>query len=221
VRAEISRLAQQSVAGKTYDAYIQAQRAFQTFRNTLGYGEDGSGVTAEQVAEFIAWLSLQNRAAATISAYVAGISFWHKINLLADPTDNFLVKKLLSGARRGRVQGDVRRPITGAILRTLISALKTTTKSGYECILFEAAFTLAFFGFLRLGEFTSASKRITGADGLSTNDVVVRSTNQGKQVCITLRKSKNNQFGQPQTITIAAMGGDSVCPVRATESYIA
>jgi hypothetical protein len=107
VRAEVARLTTQSVANKTLRAYEQAQGICFYFRRALGYGEEDES-RAAQVAEFIAWLSLQGKAASTISSYVAGDGFWYKINLLLDPTDNFMVKKLLT-----RCAGDEWKPMPG------------------------------------------------------------------------------------------------------------
>jgi integrase len=221
LHTEIARLTAQSVAPKTLQSYQQAQLSFQAFRETLGYDQT-QGADTEQVAEFIAWLSLQGKAAATISSYVAGISFWHKMQLLRDPTRNFLIAKLVSALRRGRTTSDPRQPVTGQILRKLIGALPTVTKSQYETILYRTSFILAFFGFLRLDEFTCQSAR-KSCVGLHTNDVVILPTGGlGKHmVKITLRRSKNNQYGPPQHVYIQAIHGSTLCPVRAVNSYIA
>jgi hypothetical protein len=151
---------------------------------------------------------------------VAGIIFWQKINLQPNPADNFLIKKLLEGTRRGGTSKDARLPITGGILRQLVATLPMSTSSAFEATMFETAFLLAFFGFLRLGEFTVYSKAQPPATGLLGGDVQIRQAGaEGTTVLITLRRSKNNHSGQPQIISIAGIPGDRLCPVQAVQRF--
>ncbi|KAJ8316403.1 hypothetical protein KUTeg_006417 [Tegillarca granosa] len=68
------------------------------------------------------------------------------------PYKSFLVNKLLEGIRRSGKSKNTRVPITLPILTQLPRALICICFSSYESKLFHAAFTLAFFGFLRVGE---------------------------------------------------------------------
>lgn len=145
------------MSDRTYTAYVQAGSSLTSFCQALGY-DVSSGASPQQLAEFIAWLSLQGKSPATISSYVAGIAFWHKTRLLPNPAANDLISRLLRGVRRGRAVQDKRRPITGDIMGKLLRVLPSVKASTYENALFKAAFCLAFYGFLRLGEFTAYSK---------------------------------------------------------------
>jgi len=221
LRAEIQRLAEQSVAPKTLRSYHQAQSSFATFRNALGYSQDVCA-NSTQVAEFIAWLSLQNKSPATIAAYVSGISFWHKIQSQPDPTKTFLITKLISGLRRGNPTHDSRLPITGRILQKLIDILPTVTKSEYESIMYKTGFILAFFGFLRLAEFTCENSK-NPTQSLKASDVTVLRTGgqRASAVQISLHHSKNNQYGRNQLIALQQVSSPcTLCPVRTVEAYL-
>jgi len=199
--------------------YRQAFDSFATFCQALGYSVNHA--CTEQVAEYIAWLSLQNKASSTISAYVAGISFWFKMRSAEDPTNSFLVTKMISALRREKPVQDIRQPISANILLKLVDVLQFITKSQYETTLYKAAFVMAYFGFLRLSEFTSESAR-RPATGLQSSDVAVLRTGRQNTPCvrITLRRSKNNQYGRSQTIYVKGSPTNSLCPVTAVEEYM-
>jgi len=208
------------VSDRTYTAYGQAYSSLISFCRTLGY-EVSSGVSPQQLAEYIAWLSLQGKSPATTANYVAGIAFWHKTRLLPNLAANALISRLLSGVRRGRVVQDQRSPITGKILLLLLRVLPSVTASGYENLMFKAAFSLAFFGFLRLGEFTALSKRQQGAGPLGASDVQLLGQASSRVVVVRLRRSKNNQHGPAQRVSIEAGQDRDSCPVRAISEYMA
>jgi len=191
-------------------------RVFNKFRAELNY--TGSATT-DQIAQFIAWLSLQQKAPATIKLYISAVSFWHKMGGQNDPTDCFVVHKLLCGVSRSGRSPDARMPITSQILQRLLSALPAVTNSSYERVMYAAAFTLAFYGFLRLGEFTSRSKREPG--GLGPNDVGLRRSRAGVVLQVLIKRCKNNQYGKPQTIMIAAIPNCVLCPVQNMQAYMA
>ena len=53
----------------------------------------------------------------------SGLSSKHTINSLPDPTDSFLVKKIMKGLPRSKPSKDSRFPITFQILHELVNAL--------------------------------------------------------------------------------------------------
>ena len=84
----------------------------------------------------------------------------------------FLVRKLIEGVKRatgGRV--DSRRPVTYELLVKLLNALNFICHNKYETTLFQAAFTIAYFAFLRVGEFTAVSRHIEASTILQRGDV--------------------------------------------------
>ena len=66
-----------------------------------------------------------------------------------------------------------------------------------------AAFHLAFFAFLRAGEFTCLSlANFDRSVMLAVGDVAVDSSTQPSYISVWLKRSKNNPFGQGVTLYI-------------------
>ena len=80
---------------------------------------------------------------------------------IQDTTNFFIISKALEGVKRvqGGKQPDIRSPITLDLLAQIIAVLDKVCKDKYEAILFATAFSLAFFGLLRVGEITSSSSQ--------------------------------------------------------------
>ena len=98
-------------------------------------------------------------------------------------------------ARRGR--HDARAPITFSILTELLPALNTTCSSSYETVLFQAAFSLAFFAFLHVGEFTAKSAKDKGDKILQISDIRV-----GQSLKLLIRFSKADHLSRATVISI-------------------
>ncbi|XP_041483452.1 uncharacterized protein LOC121430241 [Lytechinus variegatus] len=78
---------------------------------------------------------------------------------------------MLDGCRRRHTRQDARCPITLPILTSLLEFLPHVCNHTYDVVLFRAAFLVAFFGFLRISEFTTSSKQ--GPVTLSKNGVSI------------------------------------------------
>lgn len=80
-------------------------------------------VPAHHVLMFIAFCFHDGKAAATVISYVSAISYHHKIRLLPDPTQTFLVKKCLMGYQKTRPTTNARLLITPHILGNCVHLL--------------------------------------------------------------------------------------------------
>ena len=78
-----------------------------------------------------------------------------KVSVMAiqDTTKSFAITKMLCGRERKHKRVNARKPITFEILEKIINVLLHISNSYYEATLFAACFSVAFFGFLRVGEF--------------------------------------------------------------------
>ena len=213
----MSRLLGLSVAKSTQASYDRALSLFLSFiaQHFQQYSLPG---TVQQLAAFIAQLSLLGRAPATIATYVSAISFKHKLSLLPDPANNFLIKKLLEGTKRaGRGRQDTRRPVTYDILVRFLGALPLICSNDFETALFKAAFALAFFAFLRVGEFTARTKNADSADIIQRHDVII----MPNLIQLIIRHAKNNQHNKPVQIEIVGLGAQHPhCPVKIISAYV-
>lgn len=153
-------------------------------------------------------------APSTISTYVSGISFRHKIANMHDHTGTFVIKKLLEGCRRIKPQIDSRAPITDTILKRVCEVLPVVCYSVFEARLFRAAFTLAYFGLLRVGEIVLTTKGQADRP-LKVGDVMVEKT----AVSLTIRTSKTKQAGKPVILRIPAVADKQICCVDAMNQY--
>lgn len=213
---EVNRLIEQSSAPNTQKVYQQAWSSFCSFRYEFDL-EQSFPVPLDHIIQYIAYLSLHGFAYSTSSTRIAAISYYHKVHNFQDITKNFIVKKLLEGIRRNATHKDIRAPITLTILRKLPRALKCICFSNYEAKLFHAAFTLAFFGFLRIGELALSNSKSNIKTVLGINDIAI--TENG-HLQVILRFSKTDQFGKSVTLCIQPFDDPIICPVKAMNEYL-
>ena len=91
--------------------------------------------------------------------------------------------------------------------------------SSYEISLFRPAFCLAFFGFLRVGEFASKSLTSCESRPLQFNDVDLICVDGCRQVKLTIRQSKTDKLGNSVTLLLPETGS-AVCPVYALSNFL-
>ena len=212
---ETHNLLQASLATGTWVSYRRCIVNFIEFRSQFGL-EDLWPVPEAHILLFISFLSVKNFAPSTINSHIAALSFVHNVNGWGNPTDSFLVRKVKEGCRRSNRRSDERLPITPVILEQLIRVLPAICKSGYECQLFKAAFLLAFFGFLRVGELASTRNNTDLNRLISVNDVSI----SGSSLELRIRFSKTDQRGHSYCIYIEGSRNQELCPVNALSIYL-
>ncbi|CAG2207794.1 unnamed protein product [Mytilus edulis] len=161
---------------------------------------------------------LQGLLGGTISSYISGVSYHHKIQGIQDTTKFFIIGKALEGIKRiqGGKRNDIRAPITVQLLSDMISCLDKVCKNKYEAALFSAVFSVAFFVLVRVGEITtSKSKSVINGSNLTISDILVRK----KVLELRVRWSKTDQKGKSVTLLIPE-NGNNYCPVRLINEYL-
>lgn len=210
-----------SIAPNSHKAYATGWKTFCQFRQQ-SHGIVGPLASAEEVRQFVAWLSLRGLAPSTIANYVSGVGYFYKLRGMSDPTKDFLVSKLLEGSRRGCGSVDNRVPISLPVLQQLIDSLPHICSSQFESTMFKAVFLGAFFGFLRVGEFAVGSNSQVQESVLVFGDVQFsQSGSQEQFVVLNFRQSKNNQRGLPQRIRLVPASCPSLCPVLGFVDFVA
>lgn len=144
---------------------------------------------------------------------LTGISFHFQLRGWENVGQAFVVRRVLRGWAKERVSRDSRKPVSFALLRSLISALQPLCPSPYEVSLFSTAFGLAFFGAFRVGELVSPSKHAAG--GFSFEDVVLGPDS----VRLKVSRSKTDQLGLGSWVHLRAVQGEQ-CPVRLVTDYL-
>jgi hypothetical protein len=150
----------------------------------------------------------QGYSPATIASHLSAVAYYHKISGCQDPTDTFVVRKLIQGAKKLRPSSEGRLPISKDILFRLVNSVKFVTSSYYAQSMLSAMFCLAFYGFLRIGEITGSSPNV-----LSVSQVTIVSN------CIHIRFCHyKHHTGLPVTVVINA--STRPCPVRTLQHYL-
>ena len=125
----------------------------------------------------------------------------------SDPTNDEQLRLLNRGTRHQQGESPhLRLPITISVLHALKHQLRTSNLSLLEQRLLWAAFTLAFYGFLWVSEFTGSSLQWANIQ-LNT-----------QTISITISQSKTDPFRKGHTLHITSTG-TSTCPVKAMHKY--
>ena len=206
------------VAPSTWKTYSSAHRLFLEFCSRLCFvalpASEGTLIL------FVTELA-QSRAVSTIRTYLAGVRHLHIIHGFTNPLQSTpRLDLVLKGLKRVKLRpGKPRLPITPAILSRIRASLSHSP--GYNNTMLWAACCLAFFGFLRCGEFTLPSATaFDAARHLTYQDIAVDSHAEPSTLSVTLKVSKTDQFGRGSTIYLGR-GTPDLCPVTAILHYLA
>ena len=127
---------------------------------------------------------------------------------------------VLRGIRR--IQGNSltrqpRSPITVSHLWIMLSFLSSSKFSPHDKAMWHCAIVTAFFGLLRVSEFTCASI-FDPACHLSPADISFKPDNS--IMYINIKSSKTDPFRTGCTIRLAAIPNHKLCPVTAMQQYL-
>ena len=151
----------------------------------------------------------------TLSSHTSAIAFIHKLLGLTDPTESFLVKKVLQGAKNCNPCCDLRLPITLPILYRLVDSIDHICTTPWDRLLYRSMYLLAFFAFLRVGEMTGTPQAGTHTLSVSSIKAVPGTTS------LSLTFSHYKHSKKPATITVEPQAVARYCPVRAWNAYLA
>ena len=216
IRLGIVTLLNASIAPNTMLSYKTALRAFERFQIEFNL-EKSWPVECKQVILFISYCYEKGLSSNTISTYIAGINYVHKLHGWEDLRSNFIITKMLEGCRRLRFHKDIRLPITLEILSNICQVLPQVCYSHYEATLFKAAFLLAFYGMFRVSELVAPSSLLVQRT-LSFQDVILNTNLEF--IYVTLRISKCNQSGHPVKLKIPREKNVDLCPVSALKDFL-
>nr|XP_034318613.1 uncharacterized protein LOC117686875 [Crassostrea gigas] len=195
---EMNRLLMSSLASNTTKAYAVGLQAFDQFRLNQQLSILWPP-PSNHILMFIAHLSIQGCKQTTARAYTSAIAFKCKVLGNGDPTKHFLVGKVLEGMKRQNNNRDVRMPITLEILNQILHKLPVVCQDTYETSLFSAAFTLAYYAFLRVGELAlskgNSPDRIIQVQHISIQHSIIN---------LLIKYTKTDQLGKGTHLRINA-----------------
>ena len=200
----LSALSPQSTA-----AYKRAWSHFSEFTNIYKLS-DAIPISVPTIALFIAYLVSKSFASSTISSYLSAVGYVHKLNGFGDPADNFIIRKIITACHKQHPSIDSRLPITKLLLHKLVHALKFTTTSNFELVVYRAMFCMAFHAFLRIGEMTGQTENTIQLEQitLNANEFIIRFTNF------------KHSSGVPFHLTVKCQSEEQICAVHHIKNFI-
>lgn len=205
-----------SIASSSRRTYQQGQQAFAAFCNNIS--TQPYPLNEGTLRLFVTFIA-HSLSFATIQTYLASVRHRHiELGFASNFNRMDSLRLLLRGVKRvkGSRVRQPRIPVTPLMLRQLKESLRQSQYPEADKLMLWAAFTTAFFGFLRSSEFCSASKHSFNPQ---TTLLVRNVTITGGIASIWIKVSKTDPFRQGQTIRIAA-SGSSICPVRALQKHL-
>ena len=111
-----------------------------------------------------------------------------------------------------------RAPITVDLLDAMVRVLAKGYFGSYLDSMLQTVFLVAFFGFMRCGEFTCKTDHFDYNNGLALADVKLNMAH--KDLSITLRSSKTDHCKKGVTIRLYPQRKQILCPVQAVDRYM-
>lgn len=218
----VTQLVQSSLQPSSVPTYKRAWSLFYQFLNSV-LPESSHAcfpIAPSVLALFIAYLYDKQYAASTVNTYVSALGYSHKLAGFPDPTKVFFILQMLKGYKKKGFRLDNRLPITLPILTRILSCAPSVTTSFYDCCLFRAMCTVAFFDFLRVGEMTINRKKYSNPP-LHFHQIL-KLCNPSRvvdAVKISFWDYKHNYNQRPFSIVVnrQAMGP---CPVQCILDYL-
>ena len=157
----------------------------------------------------------------TIKIYLAAVRNLHIVSGYEDPLQGrLLLRKILRGILRYQGSPRIRRqPVTPRVLLAIRPILKRWLGLRDFSMIW-AAFTLAFFAFLRCSEFTYLGANSFSSRFNLTTDCVTfyPSLACPQRLLVTLKSSKTDVFRQGRSLIVARCSS-LLCPVSAMQQY--
>nr|XP_028606916.1 uncharacterized protein LOC114607664 [Podarcis muralis] len=206
-----------SVAPSTLRSYRKAWCDFLGFRFGLSGLSHSTPPTTDDVLQYLSHLDDLGRATKTLKIHVAAISFFSKATFAQDPCSDFLIRRAIEGWGRLQPPRTVgRKPISYGLLSQIRVKLRTICWSKFEARLFSAAYAIAFFGALRVGEVVCEASARGSTRGLLCEDVQLSES----AVSVLVRQSKTDQTGKGVLLKLTALAQQGPCPVKDTRRYL-
>lgn len=214
IQSRARKLLKESLSRNSRLAYRTALNSFNKFCTTYSLSKEPA-LSLHNIIMYIAYCSEKDYSAKTIMTYMHGLSFYQKLANLNSLFQSFLVQKMLEGVKRLGTRADTRAPLTRGLLSRLCQSLPSICKSPYETLLFQAAFSLAYFGLFRVGELVLAAQDQNDRP-IRTTDVSFCGTN--KAVIVQIRCSKTNRL--PVKLRIPCDRDENICCVCLLRRYV-
>ena len=208
------------ISTATRASYNSSRRRYTAF--CYQFGLTPFPLSETILCRFVAFLFNQSVSARSIRCYLSALRYTQISLNLPDPSliSMPILAYVIQGTRREQAlrQPRHRLPVTPAILLA-IHRLWSQSPPSFDRTMLWAAFCLAFFGFMRAGEFTCPSTQAFTPLMLAPQDISIDSHIAPALMAVQLRQSKTDQFGAGVTIFFDRISSP-LCPVAAVLSYL-
>ena len=205
------------VSKNTLKVYDSAWYFFSSF--CLSFSVNPIPVNIPIICAFIVHSSESRKLKpSSIKAMVSGIQFHLRcldpssLSILSHPS----IRLLLNGLKKDQPQGkDKRLPLSIDLVHKLVGRLRQGCFSFYEDKMLEAIILTAFFGFLRVGEFTTRSLSFNPQHDLTFSDLSF----EPNLFTLFLKESKADKFKRGVPVVISRTNS-VFCPFSSMSIYL-
>ena len=173
-------------------------------------------VSSENISLYIAHLDRKHLQPSTIQSHLSAISFISQLNNFPDPTHCFVVEKMMKSLHKKSSGPDPRLPINCHLLNRLITSLANCCSSAYECALYRAMYSLAYYALLRAGECTS-SKHVLSI--LNIKQILQAGNLHAIEISFSSFKHSRSRKTAVPSLKIQRRGGQ-FCPVTTISHFL-
>ena len=208
---------------RSYQSGIKRYREFCIKLNKLPFPESEDVLSA-----FVAMLAEEGLSYSSIRLYLSAIRYHHIKSDLGEPGISAMPRLayIVKGVKREGVYTQStkpqreRQPITPDTLKKMFTIWNGRSDLVDAKMLWAAACT-AFFGFLRIGEFTSPTvSTFDSSVHLAVSDISVDHPRDPTALFIRLKQSKTDQLRKGVTVVLGKTDQAPLCPVSAMISYL-
>ena len=200
-------------APRTIIAYEQAWNNYRCYLDD--YDFEHSEIA---LSNYICALFENGYMGSTITSKISAITYACGLNGLEDYSRSTLIKELLKGARARTKAPDIRKPMTEAILASLMRAVHWIIMSDAQQTLYKCMFAWAYYGALRVSEYTKGTLsdhnilRQNIWPDYDTDDIVYK---------IRFDSYKGQAAGNDCDFLMGPSNSYETCPVRLMHRYLA
>ncbi len=222
VESNLQQLWASAVSDKTYQVYMSGFKVFQKFMDTCVRDDHQClpPLSEHTLLLFVTYCyrNLHLRYA-TIKSYLCGVRFVYMKAGVDNPWQSGNLQRLqtiVNAVKKDQCPStSVRLPITAEVLSDLCGVLGRSVFPYSITLMMKAVCCLAFFAFLRCGEFTCDV--FDPEKHLCMSSVVFNSDYTG--FTLLIKASKTDPFRHGVTLTLHKVGND-VCPVNSMLQYL-
>lgn len=211
-----------SIAPSTRQTYNSGDKQYVNFIQLYrpsGLSSKLFPASEDVLVKFIVYLAKTIKHS-SIKTYLSAVRHFHIRNGFELDFKKFLrLQMVLKGIKRSQgVSIKTRLPITIHHLQIFYYLLAIPTTSNHDSLMLWAAMSIAFFGFLRLGELTCNSKFSKNIHLTYNNVTFFPNMSNPQHISVFIKASKTDPFRTGQYITVGRTN-HPVCPVMAMKEF--